>query len=60
TTAQQFGNSFGLAIVAAADGQIPTNHYAGGFVSTLILSAIALALLATHAWSTQKLRRESA
>lgn len=49
TTAQQFGNSLGLAIVAVADNQLPTNQCAGGFAAMLILSAIALILLATHA-----------
>lgn len=54
TTAQQFGNSFGLAVVAVADESAPSPHFGTGFAAAAILATLAFALLAIHASRTQQ------
>lgn len=54
TTAQQFGNSFGLAVVAVADDRIPSPHFQTGFASTALLALVALGLLCLHARQTRE------
>ena len=56
TTAQQFGNSFGLAAAAITDERAPSAYFGTGFASAAILAALAVALLVTHVLRTKQTR----